>query len=307
MPRPGPGLKRVRRWRGMIAPPVTAWPAKVLTPGRWAVESGPLRLEPSPFLCAICGRLLLRFCGSHGCLAAVFRGRFGFGGGLACGFGRGFGFGRRLAGGFGFRRLRFGFARGDLGDLDPGQLLAVAVAALVSALRLELEDPELLTADVLEHLRGDLDLLERGLVEHRLVRPVEERLQRDIRALRGGEPLDEQGLAPLDAVLLAAGLDDRVHALWLSNLRVWTGWRYSLALALAAGRRRPPLRPRRRGLDCRPSSPASPGAAASPVGEGCSGSSSIASIGPASPASRRASSPSLSACARPLRPPPPRP
>src|SRR5215208_1621901 len=38
----------------MISPPVTVWPANTLTPRRFAFESRPLRLEPSPFLCAIC-------------------------------------------------------------------------------------------------------------------------------------------------------------------------------------------------------------------------------------------------------------
>src|SRR5829696_6501891 len=53
MPAPSPGRKRVPRWRTMISPPVTVWPANTLTPRRWACESRPLRLEPSPFLCAI--------------------------------------------------------------------------------------------------------------------------------------------------------------------------------------------------------------------------------------------------------------
>src|SRR5947209_16656508 len=53
MPAPGPGLKRVPRWRTMISPPVTTWPANSLTPRRCAAESRPLRLEPRPFLCAI--------------------------------------------------------------------------------------------------------------------------------------------------------------------------------------------------------------------------------------------------------------
>src|ERR1700741_4795201 len=49
----------------MISPPVTASPAKPLTPRRWAFESRPLRLDPRPFLCAIAvplvsGRLLGR-------------------------------------------------------------------------------------------------------------------------------------------------------------------------------------------------------------------------------------------------------
>src|SRR5579863_8021408 len=103
MPTPSPARKRLPRWRTMISPPVTAWPAKTLTPSRWAFESRPLRLEPSPFLCAIGG--LLR--------------------------------GRRRN-----RRARAAAARTDLGDLDPRQLLAVPGAAAIAALGLELEDTQ---------------------------------------------------------------------------------------------------------------------------------------------------------------------
>src|SRR5215210_780780 len=53
MPAPSPGRKRVPRWRAMISPPATAWPANTFTPRRCACESRPLRLEPRPFLCAI--------------------------------------------------------------------------------------------------------------------------------------------------------------------------------------------------------------------------------------------------------------
>ena len=45
-------------------------------------------------------------------------------------------------------------------------------------------------------------------VEHVVAVDVEERLEGDLRALLHGQPLDEQGLALLDAVLLAACLDD---------------------------------------------------------------------------------------------------
>src|SRR3712207_694792 len=57
MPAPSPGLKRVPRWRTMISPPVTCWPANTFTPRRLAFESRPLRLEPRPFLCAIASLL----------------------------------------------------------------------------------------------------------------------------------------------------------------------------------------------------------------------------------------------------------
>src|SRR5690349_4881593 len=55
MPAPSPGRKRVPRWRTMISPPVTTWPANTFTPRRFALESRPFRLEPRPFLCAMSG------------------------------------------------------------------------------------------------------------------------------------------------------------------------------------------------------------------------------------------------------------
>src|SRR5262249_57823179 len=42
----------------MISPPPTRWPANTLTPSIFGFESRPLRLEPSPFLCAISCPLL---------------------------------------------------------------------------------------------------------------------------------------------------------------------------------------------------------------------------------------------------------
>ena len=53
MPVPGPGRKRVPRWRTRIIPAVTSWPAKSLTPSIFGFESRPFREEPRPFLCAI--------------------------------------------------------------------------------------------------------------------------------------------------------------------------------------------------------------------------------------------------------------
>src|SRR5512133_1756779 len=60
MPTPFPGRKRVPRWRTMISPPSTVWPENTFTPSIFGFESRPLRLDPSPFLCAIAGLLLLR-------------------------------------------------------------------------------------------------------------------------------------------------------------------------------------------------------------------------------------------------------
>src|SRR4051794_7616543 len=136
----------------MISPPVTSWPAKTLTPRRLALESRPLREEPSPFLWAI-------------------------------------------------RYLR---------DLDPRQLLAVARALLVAALGLVLEDAQLLALLLAEDLGLDLDLGEPLGVEDGVVGAKEDRLEVERGALLGVELLDEQVLALFDAVLLSAGLDDRV-------------------------------------------------------------------------------------------------
>src|SRR4051812_9597156 len=190
MPTPLPGLKRVPRWRTMISPPVTVWPAKTFTPRRFALESRPLRLEPRPFLCAM-SRLPLA----------------------------------------------------DRGDLDARQLLAVAGAALVSALGLELEDAQLRPALVRDDLgldRGGRETVafEDGVVA---VAGEQERLERDRRAHVVGQALDEERLALDHAVLLTAGLDDCVgHCLELHSVTS------ASAGAFARERRRPPLRPRRR-------------------------------------------------------------
>src|ERR687886_2212736 len=111
MPTPSPGLKRVPRWRTMISPPVTVCPAKTFTPRNLGLESRPLRLEPRPFLCAMCS------------------------------------------------------SAPDGGDADAGQLLAVAGAALVAALGLELEHAELGAALVRDDLGGHARAAERPRVE----------------------------------------------------------------------------------------------------------------------------------------------
>src|SRR5215203_4021046 len=166
MPAPSPGLNFVPRWRTMISPPRTVWPANTFTPRRLAFESRPLRLEPSPFLCAI-SALLVR------------------------------------------RRPRAPAGDLDARHLDAGQLLAVARAALVAALGLELEHAQLRAALVTDHLGLDLDLAE-VVAEQRLVAGVQERLELELGALVAAQALHEQGRALLDAVLLTAGLDDCV-------------------------------------------------------------------------------------------------
>src|SRR5437764_7921656 len=136
MPTPSPGLKRVPRWRTMISPPVTVWPAKTFTPSRLALESRPLRDDPRPFLCAI--RRLRGVCRRRVDLGR--RRRLGLGR-------RGRGLGRRRC------LARTPGRQLDLRDLDPRQLLPVAGAPLVAALGLELHDPELRSALVADDPR----------------------------------------------------------------------------------------------------------------------------------------------------------
>src|SRR3954447_5979823 len=140
--------------------------------------------------------------------------------------------------------------RADRGDPDPRELLAVARAALVPPLGLELEHAQLRPALVrddlgLDHRGGEPVALEHGIP----VAGQQQRLQRDGGADVVGQPLDEQRL-PLDhAVLLAAGLDDCVghgsaHSVTSAS-----------ACAFARERPRPPGRPGRRGRrDSAPSS-----------------------------------------------------
>src|SRR5208282_5304985 len=130
----------------------------------------------------------------------------------------------------------------------------------------------------------------------------------------GGQPLDQELLTALHAVLLAACLHDRVHVCIsldfspLCRRPVGLGGRagrYSVdARAFAAERRRPPLRPRRRGLDCMssglpsagtaPSAPlelatsASSGSGAAPFGDSSGSASRAAPEFSRSPALRRA-------------------
>src|SRR4051812_36270790 len=99
----------------------------------------------------------------------------------------------------------------DVRDADAGELLPGAGAPLVPALGLELEHAQLRAALVADHLglhRGLADGLrvELGVA----VAGQQQRRQLDGRADVAGEPLDQQRLTRLDAVLLAAGLDDCV-------------------------------------------------------------------------------------------------
>src|SRR3982751_347963 len=101
-------------------------------------------------------------------------------------------------------------AIGDLRDADAGELLPVAVGLLVALLGLVLEDSDLLAALVGDDLGGDTDLPEPVGVEDRCGGAEQHRRELDSGAGVLAQPLDEQGLPLLDAVLLSAGLDDRV-------------------------------------------------------------------------------------------------
>src|SRR6476646_6503561 len=184
MPTPSPGQKRVPRWRTMISPPLTRCPAKTLTPSMFGFDSRPLRLDPRPFLCAIGALLFVSF----------LRRRFP---------------GRR-------------FAQFERGDLELGQLGAMAGAPPVALLGLVFEDLDLLAAQVLRHGRLDLDFLELLGAGDDLFVAEHTRPPGDLLALFGAESIDEQGGALLDLVLLTAALYDcvRVHSsLALSGAR----------------------------------------------------------------------------------------
>src|SRR5438128_4332511 len=221
----------------MISPPLTASPAKVFTPSRCALESRPLRLEPSPFLCAIVPlglgfrglggprRVALGGCGGPfgGCRPFPARGSLG-GGARPSGarsFARAFGLARRGTGAGCLALARGGAPGGrfdarlsDVRDLDLGEILAVPGAASVAALGLELEHAQLRAAHVREDLGGHLHRSQGLLIEDRLLGAQHQRFERDLAALLCSHTLDEQPLSLLDAVLLAAGSNDRVHVLW---------------------------------------------------------------------------------------------
>src|SRR3954453_9901015 len=176
MPTPSPGLKRVPRWRTMISPPVTVWPAKTFTPRRCACESRPLRLEPRTFLLAILRSLLA----GSGRIRGLLRGRLA--------------------------REHL-----DVGDLEHGLLGAMAGAPLVAALRLELADPDLLAALMRPHDRLVLDLPEAIGVEDGVIRAEQQRLEGDLRSLVFSHAVDDELIALLDPVLLSAYSNDCVH------------------------------------------------------------------------------------------------
>src|SRR4051794_14784880 len=158
----------------MIAPAVTVSPANTFTPRRLAFESRPFLEEPSPFLCATV--LLLR------------RSRLGL-----------------LA-----RRPRL-LGRADRRDRDPRQLRAVPARLLETALRLEREHLQFLSAQMLEHLGRD-GARQLGAIGDDGVAAGHQHLRRELLAGVERLAIDQQLLPLLDAVLLAANLDHCVHA-----------------------------------------------------------------------------------------------
>ncbi len=87
----------------------------------------------------------------------------------------------------------------------------MAGAPLVAALGLELDDAELGTALVRDHLGLDLDVRQSVAIDDIGAVNEQQRLQRDGLAVAGGQALDEQGFPLLYPVLLSTCLDDRVH------------------------------------------------------------------------------------------------
>src|SRR5262249_48762725 len=109
----------------------------------------------------------------------------------------------------------------DPGHLHLGQLLPVALALVVAGLVLELVNPDLGALGLGHDLAGHRNLGERvGVGGHGLATDGQPRGKRHRRAGLTRELLHLDDVADSDAVLLAAGLDDRVHettpdvALW---------------------------------------------------------------------------------------------
>src|SRR5690606_25495633 len=107
-------------------------------------------------------------------------------------------------------------ALGDLGDLDRRVPLAVTPAAPVVGLALVGEPGDLRPLGLAHDLGRDLRLAERlGPGEHDVAVDHEHGGELDLAVVGRTDQLDLQLLALLDPVLLAAGLDDCVHAICL--------------------------------------------------------------------------------------------
>src|SRR5690625_6944814 len=101
---------------------------------------------------------------------------------------------------------------GDARDLQPGQLLAVALALLVPGLVLVAEDPDLVAAGVLDLLGGDLDLRELVLGGGDLV-AVDQQHGSEIDAVArlACHAVDHDGVTDRHLLLTTACADDCVH------------------------------------------------------------------------------------------------
>src|ERR1035437_4359769 len=184
-PTPSPGWKCVPRWRTMISPALTTWPPKRLTPRNWEFESRPLRVEDAPFLCA----MSVPAFGSGACQMRERPNKRGSG--------------------------------LDRGDLDLGRVLTVTLTLAVSGLVLELHDRDLGAFGGLDHLGGDLDLLELARVGGH-GGSIDQKKRSQINAV-AGLPLhlgDNEVVADRNLFLAAAWANDRVH-LGLPLLRLF--------------------------------------------------------------------------------------
>src|ERR1044072_1306601 len=100
----------------------------------------------------------------------------------------------------------------DVGYLDAGQLLPVTLPLVVAGLVLELVDPDLGTLGLLDDLAQHRHLGQLGRVGRDVVAvDDEQRGERELGPRLTVELLDLDDVADGDLVLLAAGLDDRVH------------------------------------------------------------------------------------------------
>src|SRR5690606_18751184 len=101
----------------------------------------------------------------------------------------------------------------DAGDLDPGVPLPMALALAVPGLVLELQDADLRTLGLVQHLGGHLGRLEGGLVRRdRFPVDQEDGLQLHAGAGLVADPVDLDDVANGHLVLAAATAHDRVHA-----------------------------------------------------------------------------------------------
>src|SRR6185312_302525 len=100
----------------------------------------------------------------------------------------------------------------DAGHLDLGQRLPMTLALVVTGLVLELVDPDLRALGVGDELTGDRHLGELRRVGHQVVTVDEKYRGEGHRVARlTGQLLNLDDVTLGDLVLLAAGLDDRVH------------------------------------------------------------------------------------------------